>query len=110
MVDLTLKEKGKTDVLERTSNSEKYPYGLKLSFQSEQIKKLPLLNSSQVGDKIIIHAECCIVEKRIDEKKDNETRENVELQVEKVAVMPKINKKPGEMNPREYRNMREGNE
>ena len=118
MVDLKLKENNESkEVAKRSLTSARYPYGLHLNFEQEQIEKITILKDSHVGDRVIIHAEGRIHSKRIAENENNgvtnmlrkrtvDKEYNVGIQLEKIAVIPKTNKKPEEMNPKEYREMR----
>lgn len=84
---------------------DKWPYGLQLRFEKEQIDKIPSLVDYKVGDKVLITAEARVTEVRMVEKQGGEDRHSVELQIEKISCE---SKKPLEkMNMREYREARQ---
>lgn len=84
---------------------DKWPYGLQLTFEKEQIDKIPSLANYKVGDKVMIAAEASVVEVRMSETQGNDARHSVEMQIEKISCKPI--KPIKEMNLKEYRAMRE---
>ena len=113
LVDMKLPKKSEKELkkergLEAVNYAEqdRWPYGLQLRFGTEQIAKMPGLKEYKVGDKVSLVAEATVTEVRMAETQDNKARYTVELQIEKVAC---TSKKPlSKMNPREYREAREG--
>ena len=90
-------------------DNDRWPYGLQLRFEKEQIKDLPKLAKFEVGDKVYVYAEATVTAVRISERQKGRNDHSVELQLEKVNVEPKT-KKIKEMSPSEYKEMRMGGE
>ena len=88
-------------------DKEKYPWGLQLRFEKEQVEKLPSLKDYKVGEKVKITAEATITEISIRETIKDDENYRVELQIEKIACEPVFEKSPEEMSIKEYRKMRE---
>lgn len=86
----------------------KWPYGLEIRFEKEQIEKLPILKKFDVGDKVYVYAEATVKAVRISETSNGNKNHSVELQLEKVMVEPKQKKKIKDMTPSEYKEMRLG--
>lgn len=87
---------------------DRWPYGLQLRFEKEQVKKLPELAEYKVGDKVIIQAEATVTSIRMSERQNGETDHTVEMQIEQIGCV-KMSGKPAEtMSMKEYRKMREG--
>lgn len=89
MVSVEITKENKGDL----GMGNKWPHGMRLQFEKELFKKIPLLENSNVGDKMIIHAECCIISKSERERSDDVPDKNLEMQIEKIAVMQKTAKK-----------------
>jgi len=116
LIDMKLPKKTKKELKGeypsvRQENQDRWPYGLQLRFETEQVELMPSLKDYKVGDKIIVMAEASVTEVRMSETqstdKDKKTRYTVELQIEQVACEPKVKKPVEKMNPQEYRKMRE---
>ncbi len=86
---------------------DEYPYGLRLNFNSPQVKKMPSLMSFKVGDKVNVVAEATVVTMRSSTRMKGEDENSIELQVEKVGCEPAVSKPVGKMSPKEYREARE---
>jgi len=70
------------------SDSETYPYGSTLRFESEQIAKIPALQEVNAGDIVTIHAVAKIREVRsVDKEGPDDKRQSIEIQVQKIEVM-----------------------
>lgn len=104
------KEELKTECGPSIADQEKWPYGLRMNFEKEQIDKIPSLANLQVGDKVTVQGEGSVIEVRVSERQGEKDRHNIEIQIEKVAVEPLIKKKPEEMSMKEFRAMREKKE
>lgn len=89
--------------------SDRWPYGLRINLETEQLKTLPELLKKKVGDKCIVYAEATIISTRELERRNGEKKQNVELQIEKINIKPKVNKAVKDMNPKEYREYRKNN-
>jgi len=115
LIDMMLPKKSKEELQKENipmdiGKQDKWPYGLQLRFETEQIEKIPLLKDYKVGDRVIIMAEASVIEVRMSETQatgDNKVQHIVALQVEQIACEPKVKKVPEKMNPKEYRSMRE---
>ena len=110
LIDMKLPKKTekelKTDCIPSVGSQDRWPYGLQLRFEPEQLDKMPILKEYKVGDKVIISAEASVTEVRMSEVQDKKARHTMELQIEKIACE---SKKPlSKMNPKEYRQAREG--
>lgn len=108
-VDMKLEEPVNSTAAEPIEVSRpKFPYGLKLRFEKEQIDQYPALKLLDVGDKVLIDADASVVSKSI----SNEFGEgscSIEIQIEKISV-EKENPKPVEqMSQAEYRILRNEN-
>lgn len=67
---------------------EEYPYGLRLSLNEDQIKKLDGLFDMDVEGDIILHARAKIVDKRSHEMKGGKTDRSMEIQITDLACRP----------------------
>jgi hypothetical protein len=113
MKDMAIPKKSKKELKEDMSpvsyeDRDRWPYGLRLDFRKEQIAKLPMLKTYEVGDTVIVYAEAKVTSVRISEQQDKEQDYNVELQIEKLGLAYKGDKKPEKMSPKEYKKFREG--
>lgn len=86
---------------------DKFPWGLKLRFGTEELEKIPSLKLYKIGDKIIITAEASVVEIRKNERQGEPDDSTVELQIEKISCEPVVQKPAEQMSPEEYRVARE---
>ena len=118
LVDMKLPVKSKKEMKEynqpiAVDNQDRWPYGLQLRFETEQVEKLPVLKTFKVGDKVVVLAEATVTEVRVSEIQNTvsgteaKTRHTIELQVEQVNCEAKVKKAPEKMSPKEYRSMRE---
>ena len=93
-------------------NQDRWPYGLQLRFETEQVEKLPVLKTFKVGDKVTVLAEATVTEVRMSEiqaTRDKKTKmhHTVELQVEQIGCTSKEVKPIKQLSPKEYRRLRE---
>lgn len=121
LVDMMLPKKTEKDLKAEAKSccsvscdqQDRWPYGLQLRFETDEVNKLPFLKTVKVGDKVIIIAEAVITETRQSEtqstQRDKEIRHTVEIQCQKVSVEAKVKKKPEDMSPKEYKSFREEN-
>ena len=116
LIDMKLPKKTKEELKEydqpvREGEQDRWPYGLKLRFETEQIKLIPSLKDYNVGDRVIVSAEAKVTEVRMVERQstggDAKPQYAVELQIEQIACEPKVKKPAEKMSPKEYRIMRE---
>ena len=110
LVDMKLPKKSKKELTAEQpiayEDVERWPYGLQIRFEKEQIKNLPVIKDKQVGDKCMIYAEASITSVRQSDRRDGSKDHTIEMQIEKVEVKPKITKNPKDMNPKEYKEFR----
>ena len=89
-------------------SGDKFPYGLRLSLEKEQVAKLPQAKSFNVKDKIIITAEASVSEVRNSQRVGEEKSYSVSLQIEKMSLSRK--KPVKKMSLKEYKEARENKE
>ena len=110
LVDMKLQKDECKNTVDVAPSSERWPYGLQLRFESEQIDKMPSLKEYKVGDLVNIQAVACVTGVRMSEAQgasmDKKVNWSVELQIEQVACEPAVAKKPEEMSIKEYSKMR----
>ena len=116
LADMKLPKKSKEELKKDSYPSvveaerDRWPYGLQLRFETEQVSKLPILTKVKVGDKILVTAEAMVTEVRMSEtqatKGEDKVRHTVELQVEQIGCEFKTTKPLEKMNPKEYREAR----
>ena len=111
LTDLKRKKKSKEEIKSQyticNENEEKYPYGTQLRFDQEEVEKLPILKKFSVGDYVNIQGEACVTSVRSEQKQNGKEKYFVEIQVEKINIVPKVSKSIKEMNPKEYKMYRE---
>lgn len=112
LIDMKLKKKSKKEIKEAcipmySEETDQWPYGLQIRFETEQIKNLPDLIKKKVGDKCMIYAEGTVTATRESERQSGDKSQSVELQIEKIDVRPKITKAIKDMNPKEFKEFRE---
>lgn len=99
LIDLELPKKTKkelkADMVPSPIGSEgpKYPYGLQLRFEAEQIAKLPRLEKVKIGEDLTIQAIGEVTEIRMNEQKEGKKKYTVEIQLKKVAIQEPAGKK-----------------
>lgn len=115
MVDMKLPKKSKEEMKKECcvgmpESQDRWPYGLQLRFETEQVEKLPAMKEYQVGDKILVQAVASVTEVRMSETQstntDKKVRWTVELQIEQVSCEPYVNKPLEKMSMKEYRQAR----
>jgi hypothetical protein len=102
------KLKEDTAVAQLNVNGDKFPYGLRLSLEKEQIAKLPQVKDFNVKDRVLITAEASVSEVRNFQRNGEEESYSVSLQIEKMDVSRKKSVK--EMSLKEYQVARENKE
>ena len=112
LVDMKLPKRSKKELENMEApmgmnEQDRWPYGLQIRFEKEEIKKLPSIVDKQVGDKCVIYAEATITSVRQSERRDGSKDHTIEMQIEKIDVKPKITKALKDMNPKEYKEYRE---
>lgn len=111
LVDLQLPKKSakelKSDCCVSVGTQEKYPWGLQIRFEKEQVEKIPSLTLYKVGDKVIIQAEATVSEVRMNETQSNGLSHTIEMQITGIACEPAVKKPVEKMSPKEYKKARE---
>ena len=113
MVDMKMPKKSKPEMEKEccvgpSAAQDRWPYGLQIRFEKEQIDKLPSLVEYKVGDKVSVTAEGTVTAIRMSERQGGDPDHTVEIQLEKVGCEPAVKKPLNEMNPKEYRKARMG--
>ena len=92
--DLALPKKTKKELKEGMSPStiaeqEKYPYGMRLTFDTELMTKFPELEKVKAGDKINLSGigEVIMVRK-VDRQGDKKQDYSTEIQIQKIGIEP----------------------
>jgi len=109
LVSVEIPKKSKEEIVKCcepcSPEANKWPYGLQLRFEKEQVEQLPLLKNYKVGERVIVTSEAVVTSIRQNENKDNVSY-SVEMQIEKIACEPIVKKTLSEMSPKEYRQAR----
>ncbi len=97
MIDLKL-PKRKKEELKDTSypakvEGEQWPYGLRLTFESEQVDKLPQLTKVKIGENIHVMGMGEVTSIRMNEEKEGKKRYSVEVQIQQIGVEGSSSKK-----------------
>ncbi|MFA6358687.1 MAG: capsid staple protein [Candidatus Omnitrophota bacterium] len=111
LVDVKLPKRTKAELKKDCApysidDGDKWPYGLQLRFDKDQLDKIPSLTLYKVGDRIIIQAEARVTEVRSTERQNGEDSRSMEMQIEKINCEPFVKKPLDKMNPKEYREAR----
>lgn len=90
MIDLKIPKKSKKE-MEATKpaigmdEGDRYPYGMQLRFESEQVDKMPNLEKLKVGQKVSVEGAGEVTSIRMNEEKDGKKRYTVEVQLHEVG-------------------------
>ena len=92
--DLKIPKKTKKELKESTSSpslgeQEKYPYGMRLTFDTELMTKFPELEKVKAGDKVNLSGigEVIMVRK-VDRQGDKKQDYSTEIQIQKLGIEP----------------------
>ena len=113
LVDVKLPKKTKAELKEACTPSieyddeDRWPYGLRISFEKEQIAKMPGVAKLKVGDTVSVSGTGKVISVRMSERRGGEDDHNVEIQIEKVGISSQSQKKLGEMSMAEYNRARD---
>jgi len=113
LIDVKLPKKTKEElkkegmVMPSTDNQDRWPYGLQIRFEKEEIDKIPSLLNYETGDMVMVQAEARVTSISMSERQSGEEDRSVGIQIEKVSVEPIKKKKLEELSPKEYRKERE---
>jgi len=100
LVDMKLsKEEAKTEAPCSPSkeNGPRWPYGLRLTFDKEQIAKLPALSGLKVGGTVKIEGTGTVTSVRISERQKEKPDHTVEIQIENIGIEPSKKKSKEEI-------------
>ncbi len=101
MADMKLpkksKEQLKTEMSPVEAERDRWPYGLQLRFESEQVDKLPHLKSLKIGQKVVVQAVGEVTELRMSERKEGKEDWTIEVQLQDVGCESKKKEESGSM-------------
>ncbi len=92
MTDMTMPKLSKKELSTKDvpmpveADRDRWPYGLKVTFEAEQVDKLPILEKVKVGDDVSISGMGEVTSIRMSENKDGKKQFTVEIQIQKVGV------------------------
>jgi hypothetical protein len=87
--DLRLPKKTKEELKKDNApmmEQEKYPYGMRLSFNTEMIPKFPELENVKSGEKVSISGIGEVMEVRKMDRQGDKNQFSVEIQIQKLGV------------------------
>ena len=80
------KKEGLTTAQPEPAKQPSYPYGLRLSFDQDEVTKLPKLKTFKVGDQVAIAGKGEVIELRMREEQGGKESWSVEIQIKKINV------------------------
>ena len=89
MINLKLSKKDKKETAKAEVPSierDDYPYGTRLRFEDESIKKIPFLQKVKAGAMIDIKAIGKVIEVRTVDKDTSKKYENIEIQIQQIDI------------------------
>lgn len=91
LIDLKLPKKTKKELkadmpMTAEPDQPQYPYGSRLDFDTDQLKKIPALRGVDAGEMVSIVAKAKVVEVRVTDRDGEKKREHVELQIQEIAI------------------------
>ncbi len=91
LVDMKIPKKTKAEMKKEHSigyygEDDRYPYGLKLRFEADQIDKIPALKTVNAGDMVNIAAMGKVTEVRVTDKDKGKNRHSVEIQIQSIGI------------------------
>ncbi len=111
LVDMKLPKKSKEEMKKgcepcgTSGQQDRWPYGLQIRFEKEQVEKIPALAGLEVGDMVNLNGAGCVTSIRMAERQNDKKDHSVEIQIEKIEVVPV--KKAGKMTNSEFRKWRD---
>jgi hypothetical protein len=98
LIDLKIPKKTKKELKEDMGPStlgsqEQYPYGMRLTFGTDQMPKFPQLEKVKVGEKVGIQGIGEIMEVRKVDRQGDKDQFSIEIQIQKVGIKPGSSKK-----------------
>ena len=108
LVDMKIPKKSKKErekvMTVGYDEGDKYPYGLQLRFNKDQIDKLPGMKDCKTGDTVNVVGSGKVTEVSMSESSSGRDRHNITIQIEKIDVGKK--KALSEMSMAEYNKAR----
>ena len=93
LVDIKLPKKAKEEMEKMTApvamERDRWPYGLRLTFESEQVDKIPYLEKVKIGQKLNVEGIGEVTSIRMNEEKEGKKRYSVEVQLHEVGCESK---------------------
>jgi hypothetical protein len=89
----------------RAGEQDRWPYGLQLRFEKEQVEKIQSLKGLVVGQKVNVAAIGCVTSVRQSERQGGGKDHSIEIQIEQANVVGI--KKPKEMGMKEFSEWRQ---
>ena len=90
LIDLKLPKRSKEEMAKLNEpmkdEGDRYPYGMKITFESEQVEKFPGMEDYRVGEKVMINGLGEVINVRMNEKKEGKKEYSVEMQIKKISV------------------------
>jgi hypothetical protein len=101
IVDVKLPKKSMEELKKEASpiqvERDRWPYGLQLRFETEQIDKLPHLKDMKIGQKVSVQGHGEVTEIRMSEQKEGKESWTVEVQLQEVGCESGKKEKPESM-------------
>jgi hypothetical protein len=88
MVDVKLPKKTRKEMMgtmPAIEEGDRWPYGLRLHFETEQVDKLPHLKDMKIGQKVTVQGIGEVTEIRMSEQKEGKESWTVEVQLHEVG-------------------------
>jgi hypothetical protein len=106
MINMQVDEKdAKKETIEAIENEEpKYPWGLQLNMNNDELEKLGLMDEKiKVGDEIRIEAVCKVIGVNEDETLNEGIRKNVRYQITEMEIETEEESEPQKMAKKIYK-------
>jgi len=87
LIDMKNSVAAKNSTLMAPEMSDEYPYGLRLTLDTDTLAKLGMSELPAIDSEFKLMALCCVVAVRQDERA-GETSRSVDLQIEQMALVP----------------------
>jgi hypothetical protein len=85
MMDMRTKTELKKMEAPKMMDQDRWPYGLRLTLEQDQVKKFPELAKGKVGGKVMVHGIAEITSIRQSERQSGENQHTVELQIKEMG-------------------------
>lgn len=99
LIDMKIAKVSKKSTTEApiSMDRDEYPYGLRITLNSDQIKKLPGIMELDVGGSVRIMATGTLTEKSTEKVQGSADRNRISIQLEKVAFESMTKKDKGDV-------------